>query len=440
MTMTAWGMHSCYRFASGTTGTTAAETLAAAAGATPTDIIPQKISFGKLLNPFDWDLGGLRETKEDVTIKKEIPEMFSQQPLEVQDYIRPERTLFESLEDWWDWIITFLSPVDKQVEWMRRIHQNGLFGVDMSWGMIFVLWGVTVRFISLIPMLYGQRNTLRMAAINPQINEIQQKIKALKSDRTISSADRRIEKEGYNRMKTALYTKHRCSQTKSFLSGIASPLLVTAFLAVRRMAMYEDDLDHVPFLWVSDMTMPDPTMMLPVICSGIFMMNFELNQGMNKGGRSSVGLYMRWGMRVVSIGMLYFFQSQPSAIFAYWIGLSGFGMMQPLLLRSTAFRKFFDFPPPPAVVQERQAKTKTPIAKLAEITNRLVGRKVFTEAAVEAADKSTTGTFTQGPDKKIVDRASGATFERLEDSGFEVVFEEDAKKSTTGKPAAARAP
>lgn len=165
-------------------------------------------------------------------------------------------------------------------------------------------------------------------------------------------------KEGLVRMKSALCKKHGCAQWKSFLQGMTAPITLSAFMSIRRLAVYESDLEKAPFLWVSDLTLPDPTNLLPIICSGMFLMNFELNQRMQRGGRSSTGMYIRWAMRIGSVIFVYFFSAQPSAMFAYWIGLSTAGLVQPTLLRNQTFRKLFNFPDPPQVAKEQMLRAE----------------------------------------------------------------------------------
>jgi membrane protein insertase Oxa1/YidC/SpoIIIJ len=145
--------------------------------------------------------------------------------------------------------------------------------------------------------------------------------------------------------------KHGCAQWKSFLQMASAPLTITAFFAIRKMCVYEPDLEHATFLWIKDLSMPDPLMALPFVCASMFLMNFELNQRASQGGRSAMTLYIRWATRVGCFVFAYMASNQPAALFAYWIGMSMAGVIQPLLLRSTAFRSFFSFPPPPAAAQ-----------------------------------------------------------------------------------------
>lgn len=320
----------------------------------------QRRSFQwNVFNPENWSTS-TRHTNPEV--EKELPEVFASQPADVDDYIRPEKTFFESVEDWWDYVISFMQPVEKQIDCMRAVQEAGLFGFDLGWGGTFMLWGVAMRIITLIPQLYAHRNSLRLGRIGPQLSEISGLQKRIKGDKTISTPEKRVIKEGYTRMKKALYKKHNCSQARSAVQGLASPFMVTAFLAVRRLATYDATLETEKFWWVTDLTMPDPTWMLPIACSSLFLLNFELNQLMNRGGRSVNGMYMRWAVRGGMVVSCYFFQSQPSAMFCYWIGMSTAGLLQPMLLRWQWFRNTFDFPDPPPAT--RAAAQNTPWSRL----------------------------------------------------------------------------
>lgn len=300
-----------------------------------------------------------QKTKSEEELREELPTVF-EQPQEVDDYIRPDKTFFERLEDWWDWIITFLSPVDKQLDWMRTLHHE----YDLSWAVIFVLWGAMMRLFSLTPMLYANRNSLRMTRCQAQVSEITNKINALKQDKSISTPERRVLTDGYKRMEKAIYKKHKCSKYGSFCVGLTSPFMVTAFMAIRRLAAYEDDLESAKFLWITDLTMPDPTFILPLCCATLFLLNFEMNQNLNRGGRSAMGLYARWGVRVGCLIFAYWFQVQPACLFTYWIGMSLAGMLQPLLLRYQPFRDYWGFPDPPKSAQMAAEVGTNPLSAL----------------------------------------------------------------------------
>eukprot|EP00796_Vickermania_ingenoplastis_P002496 gene2496-1556_t len=238
-------------------------------------------------NPLKWgreDLG--RSSKP--SLEEELPEIFAYQPQEVDDYIRPDKSMFERLEDLWDWALSFLQPIEKQMDMMRNMHTNGFFGLEMSsWGHVLLVYGLCLRLLTLAPSLYSHRNSLRVNRISPQISELTNAQNKASNDRTLSTAEKRVIKEGYKRMKGALYRRENCAQWKSFGAAITAPLTGSAFLSIRRLTLYEPDLHQASFLWIADLTLPDPTFALPIMCAALFLFNFELSQRMQRGGRNA---------------------------------------------------------------------------------------------------------------------------------------------------------
>lgn len=373
------------------------------------------INWGKVVNPTRWFEKEQRSTNPN--LEEELPEIFANQPKEVDDYIRPDKSWFESLEDTWEWIASFFQPVEKQVEILRSLRHDGLLGVDFGgWGATFVFYGFVLRAITLIPALYSHRNALRMNHLGGPLGEITQQQNRAKADKSLSSAEKRVIKEGLVRMKSSLMKKHGCAQWKSFLQMVTAPLTLSAFMAIRRLSVYETDLEQSSFLWVTDLTLPDPTYMLPVICSTMFVMNFEMNQKMQKGGRSATGMYMRWGVRVGCFGFIYFFANQPSSMFAYWIGLSLAGLLQPALLRWQPFRNFFNFPDPPQVAKDTILRS--------EIKGPSLIERMFDSAEEKAKKESAR--------EEALKKLKEKKYQRIDD--FDVVFDDaDAAKSAGGK-------
>lgn len=359
-------------------------------------------------NPFKWgrsDVGRASSPR----LEDELPEIFAHQPDEVDDYIRPEKSLFERLEDLWDWILSFMQPIEKQMDIMRSVHSNGVLGYEFhSWGHVLFFYGICLRLLTLLPSLYSHRNSLRMGRIGSQISELTNSQNKAKNDRTLSTAEKRVLKDGYNRMKHALYQREGCAQWKSFGGVITAPLTASAFFAIRRLTLYEPDLQNAPFLWIADLSLPDPTMALPMVCGAFFLFNFELNQRMQRGGRSAGGLYIRWGTRVGAAVGVYIFSSQPAALFAYWIGLSCAGLLQPILLRWQPFRNFFSFPDPPLAA-------KASIVGKQEAELGLIAR-LFSK-------KETQKTGGGGEPSR---EAQADSFERIDD--YDVAFETGPKK------------
>jgi membrane protein insertase Oxa1/YidC/SpoIIIJ len=375
------------------------------------------------LNPVSWFRkkeeeqfeGGISSKLSRTTnpaLEDELPEVFANQPTEVDDYIRPEKSLFEKLEDGWDFVASFLQPIDKQISIMRSWHSNGPFGSGLDlggWGPTFMAYGFVMRCITLIPALYGHRNSLRLGRINPQLSQFNEVLKKTKQDRTLSTAEKRVIQDGYKRMKKQLCAQHHCAQWKSSIGMISTPLTLTAFLAIRKMVVYEADLETTPFMWLKDLTAPDPTWTLPVLCAGLFYMNFELNQGMMKGSRSSNTIYIKWGIRIGLVAFVYFAaDSQPAAMFAYWLGMSAAGLLQPLLLRMQWFRDMFGFPEPPDA------------AKSNIIGSTIKGPSMYERVFASREEKAK---LAEERRQQVEDERARKAFQRIDD--FDVILEAD---------------
>lgn len=422
------GRSSSYPLAAAAAGAASSFLLAPTAAGAALHTQQRCINWGTVVNPTRW-FGGDKKDKMDTasgspyesrstsaTLEEELPEIFANQPREVEDYIRPDKSWFEKLEDVWEYIASFFQPVEKQVEIMRSLRHDGLFGIDFGgWGMVFVFYGFLLRAITLIPSLYSNRNALRMGQIGTQLSEISNNQNRIKGDKTLSSAEKRIAKEGLVRMKSALCNKHGCAQWKSFAQGVTAPITLSAFMSVRRLSVYETDLEKSSFLWVNDLTLPDPTFILPMICASMFVMNFELNQRMQRGGRSASGMYLRWVIRCGAFGFVYFFSAQPSAMFAYWIGLSLAGCIQPIVLRNQKFRNFFGFPDPPQLVKDSilRSEIKGPslMERIFASQEDRLKQKLATEAAL----------------KKLKEKK----FEKID--SYEVVFDEPVQAASKAK-------
>jgi membrane protein insertase Oxa1/YidC/SpoIIIJ len=421
-------VRSSYQLSSASCIAASSLAIGAAGGALQTQ--HRCINWGTVVNPTKW-FGGGGGKKDDsaslsqyesrstsATLEEELPEIFANQPREVEDYIRPDKSWFEKLEDVWEYIASFFQPVEKQLEIMRSLRHDGLFGFDFGgWGMVFVFYGFILRAITLIPSLYSNRNALRMGLIGTQLSEITNSQNRIKADKTLSSAEKRIAKEGLVRMKSALCSKHGCAQWKSFAQGVTAPITLSAFMSVRRLSVYETDLEKSSFLWVTDLTLPDPTFVLPMICASMFVMNFELNQRMQRGGRSATGMYLRWVVRGGAFVFVYFFSAQPSAMFAYWIGLSLAGCLQPMMLRNQRFRDFFGFPDPPQLVKDSILRS--------EIKGPSLMERIF----ASQEDKLKQKLATEAALKKLKEKK----FEKID--SYEVVFDEPSVAAGASKAA-----
>ena len=262
-------------------------------------------------------------------------------PVEMYEEISYSRSRWEILRDIGDAFGKLLSPVELQSSAMMHIHTVW----QMPWGLTFMAFGALMRLLTLLPGLYVHRNAMRIAQIAPELSAISQKLTNAKANSKLSWEDKQIILKAYKKQKKHLYKKHNCSQMRSYVQIITLPFLSSAFLAIRNFAAYNEDLERSSFLWIRDLSMPDPYTLLPFMCGCVFLMNLELNRSLNRGSRSGTGIWVTWATRLGCFAGLIVGYNQPAAIFIYWLGMSLVGFVQPLLLRLESFRDYFDFPP-----------------------------------------------------------------------------------------------
>ena len=224
----------------------------------------------------------------------------------------------------------------------------------LHWGSVFFMWGIVLRFLSLGPYLLAHRNMLRCSLIESKLTEINAAINKTKEDKLISSKEKKRLVKVYKQKRKMILKKHGCNHFYSLLPMITSPLIISTLMAVRHLTIYAHDINTTSFLWIKRISESDPTYVLPVICSTLFIINFELNQNLKSSGRSGLSLLMRIGARLGSFIGFFFLKAQPTAIFCYWIGSSLMGLTSSLMLRNEWIRQTLKFPPRTAISIEKE--------------------------------------------------------------------------------------
>jgi membrane protein insertase Oxa1/YidC/SpoIIIJ len=100
------------------------------------------------------------------------------------------------------------------------------------------------------------------------------------------------------------------------------------------------------FLWISNLSIPDPTYALPTAVAALYLAGVEL--GSDGVSKEQMGRGI-WFMRALSLGFFYF-AAQWSALFGLYLGTnSAASLVLAQVFKLQGVRKFFDIPrtPPP---------------------------------------------------------------------------------------------
>jgi YidC/Oxa1 family membrane protein insertase len=129
------------------------------------------------------------------------------------------------------------------VEWLLGIF----YALIPSYGIAIVLLCVFSKIV-LYPLTYKQAQTqMRMAELQPKIAELKEKYK----DDT----------QKFSQEQMKLWKKHGVNPASGCLPMLAQ---LPIFIALYRTIQSSIDLRGAPFLWISDLSLPDMTLFLPV--------------------------------------------------------------------------------------------------------------------------------------------------------------------------------
>ncbi|KRY36954.1 Mitochondrial inner membrane protein OXA1L [Trichinella spiralis] len=187
---------------------------------------------------------------------------------------------------------------------LNSIHDN--FGVPW-WASIF-LCTTGVRLLTFPVMIYSQRNSALMSNFTEGLGKLNKNLieARIRRDR-FSEELAMLELQDYMK-------EHKAAQLygRMFaISMIQGSIFLTYFLALRGMSYAPVmSMTQSGFLWITDMTLPDPAWILPLYSSLSVLIILEL--GLETGVSTDSMSKFKWVMRVMPIGMFFFIKDYPS--------------------------------------------------------------------------------------------------------------------------------
>lgn len=122
-----------------------------------------------------------------------------------------------------------------------------------------------------------------------------------------------------------------------------APIFISFFIALREMAnLPVPSLQTGGLLWFQDLTLSDPTYILPLVVTATMWGVLEL--GAETGVQSSDLQLMRNVLRVMPLAVLPITIHFPTAVFMYWLSSNMFSLVQVACLRIPAVRTILKIP------------------------------------------------------------------------------------------------
>lgn len=138
----------------------------------------------------------------------------------------------------------FATIVMRILLWMRAT-------LSLSYGWVLVIFGVTIRLLLWPLNQKAMRTSMKMSRLQPELSEIQKRYK---------SDPQRLQAEMMR-----IYKDHGMSPFSS-LSGCL-PMLLPMPILFALFFVFQNTIEFrgVPFLWLSDISLKDPTYIVPIV-------------------------------------------------------------------------------------------------------------------------------------------------------------------------------
>ncbi|MGB9204531.1 MAG: membrane protein insertase YidC [Terriglobales bacterium] len=200
--------------------------------------------------------------------------------------------------------------------WLKWMHGH----IVPNWGWA-ILFQTLVINVALLPLRLSQmKSMLKMQRVAPQIKQIQEKYKKYSL--------RDPKKAEMNTEISELYKKEGVNP-----AGGCLPLLIQMpfLFAYYRMLNVAMDLRHAPWLWIHDLSAPDPKYILPIaiVVTMFFMQRMTPQGGMYPTQQKMMNLMMPLFMGYISFTL-------PAGLGLYWAMGQLIGIVQQAALNRSS--------------------------------------------------------------------------------------------------------
>ena len=200
--------------------------------------------------------------------------------------------------------------------WLKWTYSH----IVANWGWAILLQTVIIN-VALLPLRLTQmKSMLKMQRVAPQIKAIQEKYKKYSL--------RDPKKAEMNQEISALYKKEGVNPAGGCLPMLIQMPFLFAYYRMLGVAM---DLRHAPWLWVRDLSAPDPYYILPIaiVITMFFMQRMTPQAGMDPAQQKMMNFMMPAVLGYISVNLA-------AGLCLYWSVGNLIGIVQQAVMNRTA--------------------------------------------------------------------------------------------------------
>ena len=234
---------------------------------------------------------------------------------------------------WW--------PNDQILQLIINLHDAS------GYNYAIIIGALTIAFrTAMFPLfVQAQRNSSRMSHMKPEMDIINERMKQM--DPNDLDGQQKMAKQ-----MQALFKKYDCNPLKSLMIvPVQMPVFMGTFFALKQFPdIFPEKLVDEGMFWFTDLSVADPTGMLPISCAISFLAMMELGKKQMMASSPNQGAAMLNFFRGCAVLMVPATWNFPAVIFCYWTANNAFSMVQSIAFNTPGVRKSLGIWDPPKPV------------------------------------------------------------------------------------------
>ncbi|XP_015608293.1 mitochondrial inner membrane protein OXA1L [Cephus cinctus] len=222
------------------------------------------------------------------------------------------------------------TPVGMVQQCLQFLH----IGCDLPWWAAIVVGTVCVRILLFPLVILSQKNAAKMNNYLPQMQHLQMKLTEARQ------SGNQIEAARYAQELLLFMKQKDLNPLKNMIVPVAqAPIFLSFFMGLRKMTNVPiESMRDGGLWWFTDLTVPDPLYILPIITSATLWVTIEL--GTDSAKLEQFGMF-RYVLRLVPLCILPFTINFPGAILCYWVSTNFISLIQVGILKIPKVRNYF---------------------------------------------------------------------------------------------------
>ncbi|KAG7363577.1 60Kd inner membrane domain containing protein [Nitzschia inconspicua] len=191
-----------------------------------------------------------------------------------------------------------------------------------------------VRLCILPLAIRGQRAASRMAHLQPELQMMKQRYEAL-------GTPTQAETRAFTEQMQSLFKRYDVKPFSSIaVPFVQAPIFIGMFFGMRKMPeLFPEQLSTGGLFWFTDLTIPDPTYILPLACGISFFATIEAGKDQMLDSNPDYGPAIVNAFRAMSLVMVPVITTFPSAMLCYWVPNNFITLIQSVALRNDFVKK-----------------------------------------------------------------------------------------------------